>query len=146
MSALASGAPRDRPLPMRPRCEVSLSAFSFLFSEIVQYSQERSLSIDDMQDRLQSAGRGVGARVFELQCWREKQGKGDGKRLNRLIELLTFISTNLWKSLFGKPADSLERSTQASSEYMILEAEPITVSSRVSYTRSSTNPTLFGGF
>lgn len=39
----------DRPLVLRPRGEVSLSAFAFLFSEMVQYTQERSQSVDDMQ-------------------------------------------------------------------------------------------------
>ena len=116
----------DKPLVLRPRGEVSLSAFAFLFSEMVQYSQERSQSVDEMQKRLEAQGHRVGHKVYELQCWREKQGKGDGKRYNRLIELLTFISSTVWKSLFGKAADSLERSTEAEDEYMIMEAEPVT--------------------
>jgi trafficking protein particle complex subunit 5 len=68
----------------------------------------------------------LGHKVLELQCWREKQGKGDGKRFTRLIDILTFISSSVWKNLFGKAADSLERSTQAEDEYMIMDAEPVT--------------------
>jgi trafficking protein particle complex subunit 5 len=52
MAAAGGGGSRsilDRPLVLRPRGEVSLSAFAFLFSEMVQYTQERSQSVDDMQ-------------------------------------------------------------------------------------------------
>ena len=63
----------DRAIPPRPQREVSLSAFAFLFSELVQYVQVRSESVADMQRRLECAGKGVGCRVMELQCWREKR-------------------------------------------------------------------------
>lgn len=53
-------------------------------------------------------------------------GKGEGKRNIRLLELLTFVSSTVWKSLFGKVADSLEKSTGADDEYMIMDAEPVT--------------------
>lgn len=87
----------------------------------VQYTQERSQSVDDMQRRLEKSGHRVGQKLFELLCWREKLGKGDGKRFIRLIDLLTFISSTAWKALFGKAADSLEKSTGADDEYMIIE-------------------------
>jgi hypothetical protein len=116
----------DRQLALKPRSEVSLSAFAFMFSEMVQYVQDRSQSVDDMQRGLERQGRRVGHKVLELQCWRERQGKGDGKRYNRLIELLTFISSTVWKSLFGKAADSLEKGSQSENEYMIIEELPVT--------------------
>ena len=72
------------------------------------------------------AGRRVGSKVLELYCWREKAGKGDGKRYNRLIELLTFISQNVWKQLFGKAADSLEKGSSSENEYMIIDESPVT--------------------
>jgi len=101
----------DKTLSSKSRSpEVSLSAFAFLFSEMVQYAQERSASVDDMTRRLELQGNGIGKKVLELQCWREKPSKGEGKRYNRLIELLTFISSSVWKGLFGKAADSLEKS------------------------------------
>jgi hypothetical protein len=111
---------------MRSRGEVSLSAFAFLFSEMVQYAQERSQSVDDMTRRLELAGNGIGKKVLEMQCWREKPAKSEGKRYNRLIELLTFVSQSVWKGLFGKAADSLEKVDNADDEYMILEADPVT--------------------
>ena len=54
------------------------------------------------------------------------EGKHDGKRFNKREDLLTFISTNIWKGLFSKPADSLLLSDHSEEEYMIYDAEPIT--------------------
>lgn len=116
----------DSAIPSRQQREVSLSAFAFLFSEMVQYVQIRSESVTDMQMRLEGAGKGVGYRVLELQSWREKQGKHDGKRITKREDLLAFISTNMWRALFGKNADSLEKSNDSEEEYMIYDAGPVT--------------------
>jgi len=40
--------------------------------------------------------------------------------------ILQFISSTVWKALFGKAADSLERSIDHADEYMIVERDPIT--------------------
>lgn len=40
--------------------------------------------------------------------------------------ILQFISSTVWKALFGKAADSLERSIDHVDEYMIVERDPIT--------------------
>ena len=42
------------------------------------------------------------------------------------MNILQFVSTQVWKSLFGKPADSLERSIDHADEFMIVEYEPLT--------------------
>ncbi|CAN0008822.1 unnamed protein product [Discosporangium mesarthrocarpum] len=102
--------------------EVSLSAFSFLFSEMVQYMQNRVTSIADLERKLEEAGYGMGLRVLELLTFRERQQK----RKIRLLPVLQWVSSNVWKALFGKTADSLERSTENEDEYMIHEREPIT--------------------
>ncbi|EWM24637.1 Transport protein particle (TRAPP) component [Nannochloropsis gaditana] len=116
----------DRPLATKGRgvggSEVSLSAFSFLFSEMVQYYQNRVLSIADLERKLEEAGYGVGHRVLELLAFREKQYRREIK----LIGVLQFVSSTVWKALFNKVADSLERSTENEDEYMIHEREPIT--------------------
>ncbi|KAI9117148.1 hypothetical protein K1719_011314 [Acacia pycnantha] len=52
--------------------EVSLSAFAFLFSELVQYNQTQVDNIAELERRLEDAGYAVGARVLELLCHREK--------------------------------------------------------------------------
>jgi trafficking protein particle complex subunit 5 len=48
------------------------------------------------------------------------------KREIRLMSILQFVSTNVWKALFSKPADSLERSIDHDDEFMIIDHEPIT--------------------
>jgi hypothetical protein len=53
--------------------------------------------------------------------WREK----NIRRETRVINVLYFIHTTVWKALFGRPADSLERSTENVDEYMISDNEPI---------------------
>jgi len=72
--------------------------------------------------RLEEAGYGVGHRVLELLAFRERQYR----RETKLIGVLQFVSSTVWKALFNKVADSLERSTENEDEYMIHEREPIT--------------------
>lgn len=38
------------------------------------------------------------------------------KRETRLLPVLLWLHTHLWKAIFGRPADSLERSTERSDE------------------------------
>lgn len=51
-------------------------------------------------------------------CW--PQG---GRRETRLLGVLSFIHTTVWRCLFGKPAESLERGTDREDEYMISDRE-----------------------
>ncbi|CAK4072895.1 unnamed protein product [Aphanomyces euteiches] len=118
----------DRPLG-RGKTEVSESAFSFLFSELVQYFQRRVLNINDLERSLESAGYGVGVRVLELLSYRDVNGnisKEKLRRETRLLNMLQFVVSVCWKTLFGKPADGLERSTANENEYMIHENAPLT--------------------
>ena len=63
----------DRPLPTRGgKNEVALSAFAFLFSEFIQYSQQRVNTADELERKLEEAGVGIGHRALELGCLREK--------------------------------------------------------------------------
>ncbi|KAJ3330928.1 TRAPP subunit trs31 [Kappamyces sp. JEL0680] len=76
----------DRPLGKTKNDAVSLSAMSFLFSEMLQYSQKQVTGIED----LEKSDRNL-------------------KREIRLLQILLFINTAFWKSLFGKACDSLEK-------------------------------------
>ncbi|XP_042004404.1 trafficking protein particle complex subunit 5-like [Salvia splendens] len=108
----------DRPIG-KGKQEVSLSAFAFLFSELVQYNQIQVDNIAELERRLEDAGYAVGARVLELLCHREK----GNRRETRLLGILSFIHSTVWKVLFGKVADSLEKGTEHEDEYMISEKE-----------------------
>jgi trafficking protein particle complex subunit 5 len=48
------------------------------------------------------------------------------KREIRLMNVLQFVSTQVWKALFGKNADSLERSIDNANEFMIVDYDPLT--------------------
>ncbi|PHZ07535.1 TRAPP I complex [Rhizopus microsporus ATCC 52813] len=101
--------------------EVSLSAQTFLFSEMLQYAQKRVNGIQDLERKLNEFGYRVGFRMLELLTWREKAAK----RETKVLGILYFIHSTVWKALFGKQADSLEKSTENEDEYMISDNEPI---------------------
>tara|TARA_B100000795_G_C22565461_1_gene347974 strand:+ start:70 stop:675 length:606 start_codon:yes stop_codon:yes gene_type:complete len=101
---------------------VNLSAFAFLFAELVKHSQHHCKKITDLERKLEQAGHSVGYRVLELVAFRERRGRRDKK----IIPMLQFVTTNCWKTLFGKEADSLQASAEEDGQYMIFEAEPVT--------------------
>nr|KAJ3405364.1 TRAPP subunit trs31 [Polyrhizophydium stewartii] len=118
----------DRNLNKTRGSEVSLSAFAFLFSEMLQYSQKRVSGIQDLEKKrvcagaaLSDLGYRVGVRMLELILFRER----NAKRETRVLGVLYFINTTVWKSLFGKPADSLEKGTDNDDEYMISDNDPL---------------------
>lgn len=51
---------------------VSLSAFAYLYSELVQYHQNRVDSISELERRLESSGYGIGLKILELQAYRSR--------------------------------------------------------------------------
>ncbi|PVU87415.1 hypothetical protein BB560_006490, partial [Smittium megazygosporum] len=86
--------------------QINLSTFALLFSEIIQLSE---------------IGYRVGIRIFELTMQRERTIH----RENRVLNILLYINTTIWKFLFGKQADSLEKSTENADEYMITDNDPL---------------------
>eukprot|EP01062_Namystynia_karyoxenos_P078942 TRINITY_DN8218_c0_g1_i1.p1 TRINITY_DN8218_c0_g1~~TRINITY_DN8218_c0_g1_i1.p1 ORF type:complete len:233 (+),score=56.69 TRINITY_DN8218_c0_g1_i1:75-701(+) len=92
----------DRPVP-KGRAEVSLSAFAFLFSELVQYTKSNPTAAkrtDEWEERLSGLGYGVGVRMLDLFFYRDKQLT---QRVRGVEPLLVFIRDTAWKSLFGVP-------------------------------------------
>jgi trafficking protein particle complex subunit 5 len=61
---------------------------------------------------LNEMGYRVGQRVLELIVWREK----NSRRETRILGILQFIHTVVWRTLFGKAADSLEKSREHDDE------------------------------
>ncbi|KAI8884750.1 TRAPP I complex [Backusella circina FSU 941] len=88
---------------------------------MLQYAQKRVNGIQDLERKLNEFGYRVGVRVLELLTWREKVAK----RETKVLGILYFIHSTVWKALFGKQADSLEKSTENEDEYMISDNEPI---------------------
>ncbi|KAH0444753.1 hypothetical protein IEQ34_025534 [Dendrobium chrysotoxum] len=123
--------------------EVSSSALAFLFAEIVGYTQNRVSGISDLERKLSLMGYRVGQRVLPLLSHRiefptpPSLSSGSStynrtpKREIRLLPVLLWLHTQLWKALFGRAADSLERSTEKSDEYMISTNTPLLCSIHV---------------
>ncbi|KAK7472392.1 Trafficking protein particle complex subunit 31 [Stygiomarasmius scandens] len=115
----------DRNLNKTRIAEVSGSAFSFLFSEVVQYTQKRVSGINDLERRLNTLGYRVGIRVLELMIWRAESSSKASKREIRLLPALMSIHTHVWRAVFGRPADALEKSVENADEYMIIDNDPL---------------------
>jgi hypothetical protein len=57
---------------------------------------------------LENVGYDIGLRVLELLSHREKANR---KEIN-LISMLQFVTTTVWRALFGKIADGLEKAPE----------------------------------
>lgn len=101
----------DKPLS-RGKGEVSLSCFALLFSEVVQYCQNKSHTVPELQTRqviirplveaeikinfpcrLHDLGQNVGTKLIDLYFVRERNGKREIKLLN----ILLFVKSTFWK-------------------------------------------------
>ncbi|PWN37885.1 TRAPP I complex, partial [Meira miltonrushii] len=127
----------ERPRDRTRNNEVSASSLAFLFAEMVSYTQNRVSGISDLEKKLSLLGYRVGQRVLPLLSHRiefptppslssgSSTYNRNPKRETRLLPVLLWLHTQLWKALFGKPADSLERSTEKEDEYMISTNTPL---------------------
>ncbi|RCN41584.1 transport protein particle component, Bet3, partial [Ancylostoma caninum] len=71
--------------------------------------------------RLASYGKIVGIRLLDVVTLREK----GYRRETKLLGMLMFIKSSVWKNLFGKEADKLERSNDDQCTYLLIEKEPV---------------------
>ncbi|KAJ7442550.1 TRAPP complex subunit trs31 [Mycena galericulata] len=115
----------DRNLNKTRITEVSAAAFTFLFSEMVQYTQKRVSGINDLERRLNTLGYRIGTRVLELMVWRAEAQSKAPKREIRFLPALMSIHTQVWRAVFGKPADAIEKSVDNADEYMIIDNDPL---------------------
>ncbi|KAH8917219.1 TRAPP I complex [Atractiella rhizophila] len=126
----------DRPINKTKNSEVALSAWEFWFSEIVQYTQGRVAGIADFEKKLNTLGYRVGLSLVELYPLRDSLHSSSSSstsylsrsapptRILRLLPLLSYIHTTLYRHLFGRAADSLEKSTDNEDEYMLGDNNP----------------------
>ncbi|KAL9096950.1 MAG: hypothetical protein Q9165_000914 [Trypethelium subeluteriae] len=113
----------DRNLNRSRTSELSRASFAYLFVEMISYAQQRVKGITDLEKRLNLQAYPLGLKLLDLLLYREPPRTS--LRPTRILALLQFIHTTLWRHLFGRPADALERSTSADSEYMITDNEPL---------------------
>ncbi|VWU49603.1 trafficking protein particle complex subunit 5, putative [Hepatocystis sp. ex Piliocolobus tephrosceles] len=95
--------------------DISLSAFSILFSEIVQYCLYKSKKGYRLEDALHEIGLRVGYKLSEYLYYKNKM-----KRSITILNILTFISKHVWKYLFQHSSDLL-KSQDSIYEYMICD-------------------------
>ena len=81
--------------------------------------------------RLNQQGYTIGQRLLELLLYREGR---TAKRETRVLGILQFTAQTVYRHLFGKPADGLEKSRDNEDEYMLIDNEPA-VSSYISVPR-----------
>ena len=112
-SAAAMGPSRDK--------QVALSTFSYVFSELVQYQTTKIRSAAELETNLEKMGKDLGKRVLDALFHRDRLTK---RELTE-VGILKFISTTAWKALWGKEADSLERSNDREDEYMVVDSAPL---------------------
>jgi len=103
----------DRPLH-KQRTEVSLSAFAFLFAEVVDYCLKKVGAMQELEERLHELGVPIGARVLDLYCCRENRNR----RETRILPMLSFVAQTVWKQLFGHTAELL-KGQDHENEYML---------------------------
>jgi len=68
--------------------------------------------VSDLEKKLDELGYGVGLRMMELISIKDRATK----RETRLINMLQYLSSTIWKHLFNKVADNLERSNDNEDE------------------------------
>ena len=86
----------------KQRPQVNLSAFSYVFRELVHYYHGRVSRIGDLQDKLQEAGEQVGHRMLEFIAYRQRPGLSpwwqSQESTRGIVGMLSFIKDICWKS------------------------------------------------
>jgi len=107
--------------PLGTRRSVNVSMYALLFSEIVQYCLTRVQSTTGLERKLSDIGFRIGRRSLELVAIREKSWK----RETRVVNILTFVMSKLWRFLFGKEVDTLKKVSGSDVAYYIEERDPL---------------------
>ncbi|KAG7820562.1 hypothetical protein KL909_004434 [Ogataea angusta] len=117
----------------RARHDISVSSLSFLFMEMVSMNLNQAKSLIELERKLNNLGYSIGTKVLELASLRENfnnnltsSGKSNvSKREIKVLDILHFITSVIWPSLFEKPADNLEKSSESNCQYMIIDNAPV---------------------
>ncbi|KAI9873626.1 MAG: TRAPP subunit trs31 [Pleopsidium flavum] len=120
----------DRNLNRSRTAELSRASFAYLFGEMVSYAQKRVTGIQDLERRLNEQGHPLGLRLLDLLLYRlppttTTTTVHPTPRPLHILPLLQFISQTLWRHLFSRPADTLEKSSTNEAEYMVSDNEPL---------------------
>ncbi|KAF1921358.1 NO signaling/Golgi transport ligand-binding domain-containing protein [Ampelomyces quisqualis] len=114
----------DRNLNRSKNAELSRAAFAYLFIEMIAYAQKGAKDVGDLEQRLNQQGYPIGVRLLDLLLSRSANPLAS-IRPTRVITLVQFIAQQVFRHLFGRAADALERSGSDPSQYMIFDNEPL---------------------
>ncbi|TKA64842.1 hypothetical protein B0A55_08285 [Friedmanniomyces simplex] len=117
----------DRNLSRTQTTATSLPAFAYLFHALITHHHSQSGSVSDIETRLNRAGYPLGIKLLDLLLYRQQTANPQrpATRPTRILDLLQFIHTTLWRALWNRTADALEQSTTKKNEYMIVDNEPV---------------------
>lgn len=87
--------------------------------------------------RLNNQGYPIGVRLLDLLLTRSANPLAS-IRPTRILPLLQFIAQTLYRHLFGRPADALERSNEDPAQYLLFDNEPM-VNTYISLPREMSN-------
>lgn len=91
---------------------------------MIQYTQRRVDGIADFERKLNTLGYRMGLRLVELYSWRTEGSSRAPKRETRFLATLSTIGNAMWKAIFGRAADAIEKSVSMDDEFMIIENDP----------------------
>lgn len=81
---------------------------------------DKCLLMTSQLRRLNTLGYRIGTRVLELMSWRTESASKAPKRETRFLPALMSIHTHVWRAVFGKAADAIEKSVENSDECTLL--------------------------
>ncbi|KAF7670985.1 trafficking protein particle complex subunit 5 [Alternaria burnsii] len=114
----------DRNLNRSKNAELSRAAFAYLFIEMIAYAQKGAKDVGDLEQRLNTQGYPIGLRLLDLLLSRTANPLAS-IRPTRILPLLQFIAQQLYRYLFGRPADALEKSGTDPGQYMLFDNDPM---------------------
>lgn len=114
----------DRNLNRSKNSELSRAAFAYLFIEMIAYAQKGAKDVGGLEQKLNQQGYPIGVRLLDLLLSRSANPLAS-IRPTRILTLVQFIAQNVFRHLFGRAADALERSGSDPSQYMIFDNEPL---------------------
>ena len=76
---------------------------------------------------MNTLGYRIGTRVLELMAWRNESAAKAPKRETRFLPALMSIHTHVWRTVFGKPADAIEKSVENADECTSVSLQPQTL-------------------
>ncbi|EZG77186.1 transport particle (TRAPP) component [Gregarina niphandrodes] len=101
----------DHPLSKKPRSEISSSSVHYMFGSILQYCMASSNPMEKQYE----IGHRIGSRVLLLLTFRDKL-----KREIKVVNILSFISQQCWRILFGRQGD-LFKCGDNQNDYMLTD-------------------------